>query len=237
MNIYIYQSNEQYFNELKDICIRFLIKNDIDAEIISYSEKADNLNENISVFLIENNDMIKQAAGKIYNVNNFNYIVITSDNFSSIHSEVFPCVRPSGFIIRPFEYSNAEKILISIFDNFNDMENKKNQIFNFKVHSQEFRLPFSSILYFESSNKKIKIRTASQEFETYLSLEKIENIMPSDFIRIHKGFIINISKVCSIDYKNMLVSLENGSFVPVSRSLKNALKEKVSENGSKLCSG
>ena len=52
--------------------------------------------------------------------------------------------------------------------------------------------------------------------------------MPSDFIRIHKGFIINISKVCSIDYKNMLVSLENGSFVPVSRSLKNALKENPS---------
>ena len=237
MNIYIYQNNEQYFNELKDICIKFLIKNDIDAEIISYSEKDDNLNENTSVFLIENNDMIKQVAGKIYDVNNFNYIVITSDDFSSICSEIFPCVRPSGFIIRPFEYNNTEKILKSIFENFNDIIGRKNQIFKFKIHSQEFRLPFSSILYFESSNKKIKIRTASQEFETYLSLEKIENIMPSDFIRIHKGFIINISKVSSIDYKNMLVSMENGSLVPLSRSLKNALKEKVNENGSKLYSG
>ena len=229
MNIYIYQNNKQDFKYLKDICIKFLIQSNIEAEIISYSENPENLSENISVFLLEYDETIKNIAKIIYSANHFNYIIITTSNFSSIDCDVFPCVRPSGFIIRPFSYVHTENILRGVFDNLKEISNNNIKIFNFKIHSQEFHLPFNSILYFESCNKKIKIRTASQEFEIYLSLEKIESIMPDDFIRIHKGFIVNLNRICSIDYKNMLVNLENGSAVPVSRNFKSILREKYSE--------
>lgn len=229
MNIYIYQNNKQDFKYLKDVCIKFLIQSNIEAEIISCSENPENLSENISVFLLEYDETIKNTAKIIYSANNFNYIIITANNFLSINCDIFPFVRPSGFIIRPFSYAHAEIMLKGVFDNLKEISNNNAGIFNFKIHSQEFHLPFSSILYFESCNKKIKVRTISQEFEIYLSLEKIESIMPDDFTRIHKGFIVNMNRICSIDYKNMLVNLEDGYAVPVSRNFKNLLKEKYNE--------
>lgn len=235
MNIYIHQNNENDFSVLKDICFKFLLKKNIEAEISAYSAiKNSSAPENTGIFLIEYDENIKSSAKHIYSANYSHYIVIVTDSIGGIGSDIFPSVRPSGFIMKPFERDAVENILKEIYSNFSEINQPKDVIFSFKIRSQEFRIPFSSILYFESSNKKIKIRTAAQEFETYLTLDKVESIMPDNFTRVHKGFIVNTDIIDSIDYKNMTVILKCGSMIPVSRNFKGSLKEKVSE-GSKRC--
>jgi DNA-binding LytR/AlgR family response regulator len=58
------------------------------------------------------------------------------------------------------------------------------------------RLLLSDILFIEGLGNYVKIHLINQQIVTYQSLTYFEKLLPeSMFIRIHKSFIISISKI------------------------------------------
>ena len=107
-------------------------------------------------------------------------------------------------------------------------------MFSLKIRSQEYVLPQSKILFFESRNKKIVLRTSTQEIEFYDTLEHLQSVLNKDFIRIHKSFLVNISLVTMVHFSNMMVHFNGGVFVPVSRTYIAVLSEKWKQRKEKL---
>lgn len=65
------------------------------------------------------------------------------------------------------------------------------------------------IIYIESQLKKTKIKTISEEIIVSSStLLSFEERLPSDFIRCHKGFIVNTSYIWKIDKTERLIHLQ-----------------------------
>lgn len=232
MDVYIYDTNYETVKALKEMCFSFFMKENIDAEVIgSFTDQeafcelfqGSNL---LSLFFIER---YKNEAliHKIRKSNIANYVVLLLQNIGELLEGMNPSARPSGYMIKPAEMRQLELLVHGILIDYRSTSKAK-EVFWFKNKAREYTLPCEQILFFESRNKKIVVRTLVQEFEFYSSLETVENDVPKSFLRIHKSFLVNTEKIIGVDYSNMTVEFEDGTLVFVSRTYKPILQEHMS---------
>ncbi|MDB3084254.1 LytTR family transcriptional regulator [Clostridioides difficile] len=97
------------------------------------------------------------------------------------------------------------------------------------------RIPFSEIIYFETSTSqhKIKLITFKQNFEFYKTLKEISELH-KNFIRIHKSFVINKKNISSLDLKEKNIKMINGDICPISNKYSNIIKNYILEEGTSI---
>lgn len=95
-----------------------------------------------------------------------------------------------------------------------------------KSNSKFFRVNFATICYIEGMKDYLKIHTAENTLITHQTMTEMEKLLPAgQFIRIHKSYIIAISRIRAI-YGN---SVEVGSTtIPIGISYKERVMELVS---------
>ena len=82
------------------------------------------------------------------------------------------------------------------------------------------KIKYDDILYFETAKKRfIALRTKNMYIEFSGTLKDIESRLDNRFIRCHKSYIINKSKVKSIDKKQRIITMDGGNKCYVSLSL------------------
>lgn len=87
------------------------------------------------------------------------------------------------------------------------------------------KIMISEILWLESRGDYVKINTRDKQYIIHSTLKKMEENLPSaDFARIHRGFLIPVSK---IDYIEDGVAFVMGNPLPVSETYKNDLLKKL----------
>lgn len=65
---------------------------------------------------------------------------------------------------------------------------------------KKMRVQFTDVLFVEALQKYIRIHTVNKRIITLLSLSKIHELLPSSqFVRIHRSFIVNIERIDSIE--------------------------------------
>lgn len=111
--------------------------------------------------------------------------------------------------------------------------NSRNLKFTFYKGDTEYFLFLNNILFFETTGNCICAHTKEDVFETKYRLYELENILPSNFLRISKSTIININHVYSIE-KNITSSSvvkfnESYKQVFVSRMYFKILKRRMEE--------
>lgn len=94
------------------------------------------------------------------------------------------------------------------------------------------RIPFSDIIYFETSNSqhKVKLITCKQDFEFYKTLKEISELH-KDFLRVHKSFVVNKHHILSLDLKEKSIKMTNGYRCPISNKYSNKIKKYMFEEG------
>ena len=83
------------------------------------------------------------------------------------------------------------------------------------------------IQYFESLQKKIWIYRNENQYKTSITLKELQTRLPSNFVRIHRSYIVNLKYISRIskDYSsNYIIFLKNGVELPVSQSYVHNLK-------------
>ncbi len=87
------------------------------------------------------------------------------------------------------------------------------------------RVPLADILWLEALENYVVIHTAKDKFVVYATLKSIESKLPTeDFFKIHRSFLVNLDKVDGYEDGYVYVL---GKPLPVSRSAKEALKERL----------
>ncbi len=64
-----------------------------------------------------------------------------------------------------------------------------------KADKKNYKIKFSEILFIESLDNYIKVHTTDFSIICYESLTAIEKELSEDFIRIHRSYIINLTKI------------------------------------------
>ena len=92
-----------------------------------------------------------------------------------------------------------------------------------KTESRLERVVFSEILFVEAMENYVIIHTPSQKIITMMTMKGMEEVLPgSDFLRVHKSFIVNHRHISSIEGNE----IKTGSTkIPISRKNKSQVMD------------
>ncbi len=103
-----------------------------------------------------------------------------------------------------------------------DPENKEDSEDRFlvvRVDKKNIRLPLSDILYIESQRENVKIVTVLKTIRASYKISSLaEKLRPEGFIRIHRSFLVSVSKIESWTASEIEVS---DATLPIGRTYKN----------------
>ena len=140
------------------------------------------------------------------------------------------------YLVKPFPFERFLKAANKARDFF-ELKNRQRGTDTLKSGADYFfvkcdyryeKIHFKDILYIEGMENYIVIWTAAQKYMTLLRMKTIEEMLPtSDFMRIHKSFIVSTPAITSIDGNNVVIA---GKRLPISREMKTKIMEKVIKN-------
>ena len=91
------------------------------------------------------------------------------------------------------------------------------------IQKKKVKISFSDIVYIESQREYIRIVTTGEEYLSKMSTQDIESILPAhQFRRIHRSFIVSISKIDSYTADRVEV---NGTPIPIGRGYRDTLED------------
>jgi two-component system, LytTR family, response regulator len=132
----------------------------------------------------------------------------------------------TDYLLKPIEF---ERFLIAVNkvktaqrdQRPNDSQETKDFIF-LNMQKKKVKILFSEILYIESQREYIKITTTKKEYLSKMSTQEMEALLPAHlFKRVHRSFIVSISKIDSYSSEEVEV---NGISIPVGRCYKDTLE-------------
>ena len=128
-------------------------------------------------------------------------------------------VNALRYLVKPVDMNKLSEVLKYI----QDKKNNSRQIM-IKQEGEDIVIDISDVIYIESLDKNVRIVTSKSEYITRYNISDYEEeLKNSGFLRIHRGYLISLSKVKKI-VKNDVV-MDGDISLPVSRSNIKALKD------------
>lgn len=142
---------------------------------------------------------------------------------------VHPDILPFALLWRPLaDPENEYALFRALSHTHSAAEGPSEACFIIKNRTESWRIPYSEIYYFEARDKKIFLRTAEQELPFYETMSRLEKSLPDYFLRCHKGYLVNQKHIERVDWTNRIIQIRQKICVPLSRSYRNGIKEKMS---------
>lgn len=215
-----------------DACFNYCFQKNYDVEVYGFNDvsEADDYITKQSMKLacmLACGSPVDELIGSIREQNPSNYVVLIAHNITEIVKYTTPVVRPAGCLIKPVKAEDVHNVIDSIAADLKENEDRDQGIFQFKIRSREYYVDCSQIIMFEAVSKKIVLYTAVQEYEFYDSITNIMNQLPESFFRCQKSYIVNLAMVRQVDYKEMLISLEDNLCAGLSRNVKNEFAHRM----------
>jgi DNA-binding LytR/AlgR family response regulator len=120
--------------------------------------------------------------------------------------------RPMDFLIKPLSFS-------SVFDSIRILKRlliKNSAYFEYQAGYSLYKIPFSEILYFENSKRKINILTVQGKSSFYGNMEQTAWLCKAHpFSQIHKSYLVNGDYIVKYEYNQ--VTLSDGTILPISQ--------------------
>ena len=133
----------------------------------------------------------------------------------------------TDYLLKPFEFERflvaVTKIKTAQAEKHKSKEEPeaKDHLF-LNVQKKKVKILFPEILYVESQREYIKIVTTKKEYISKMSTHEIESLLPANlFMRIHRSFIVSVSKIDS--YTAEMVEV-NGISIPIGRGYRDIIE-------------
>ena len=135
---------------------------------------------------------------------------------------------PNGVLFYPLNENELITTLNYLDNQINDQISKlSKQSFKIKLHGEILNFTTDELYFFESKGNKISMKTSGQVIEFYSNFEEVLKHLPNNFVRCHKGFIVNLDKVSSISLSKNYITLSDSSNIQISRTYKETLKQLI----------
>lgn len=165
-----------------------------------------------------------EVASKVRERNKDTYFIFTTAHLE--YAMMAYKFKTFDYLAKPVTSDRIEETIIRLFDDINGIPKKFLKIDNKKTIIDE-----NEILYIKRDGMKLVFHTKSRDYETYSSFNKVKNILPDNFIRTHKSYIVNINNIVNLDPVSNLIYFYDNSTCDIGPKYKNYLIEEVKKNG------
>lgn len=164
-------------------------------------------------------DVLKETVAK-----SFHTIIISANKYEALTAFEYGVL---DFVPKPF---NMERLAIA----FNrvlkkeEIAEEKLEFLAVKKRSGTQLISIKDVLYIKGSGMYSELNLTTQEKELHdKSLEKLSQLLPKTFIRIHKSYLVKISEIKELIAQSgsrYSAELKNGEILPVGRTRYKELK-------------
>ena len=143
--------------------------------------------------------------------------------------------QPFGFIVKPFKTTDLyASIELSIYNHNKQLEQSqisndsyKTSEFFIRINNKMIKIDIYDILFIEALKDYVIIYTSNETHRFISSMKEMElKLKGSIFVRVHRSFIINLSKIETIEQLN--IRLQNfKKNIPIGRSYKEDFFKKI----------
>ena len=222
MRIAICDDEERYRIELKTILNKLLINADLnidtfdDGNILADAFAAspyDLVFLDIEMPAVDGITLAKKIRSRSENV----FIVfLTSHIEYALEGYEVNALR---YLTKPVDIEKLKEVIRYV----QEKQGSSRQII-IKEDGEEILIDINDVIYMESMNQNVRIVTAKGEHVIRYNIGDFEEQLKNDgFFRIHRGYLISLSKVKKLSGNDVI--LDGGETLPVSRSNVKPLKE------------
>lgn len=159
-------------------------------------------------------------------------LMIITDSSISPMEYLNPRIRANSLLLRPYSKETERQTICEFLRDFYRRKDVADTGKYLQVESRQGnkQIPFSQIYYIEVCEKKLYVRLKNHEYSQYGTLDKIQQLLPKNFLRCHRSYICNMNFVEKIRLSENTLYLECGVTVPLSRTYKSVIRDYFSED-------
>lgn len=140
---------------------------------------------------------------------------------------------PYGYIVKPYGMKDINagiEIAIANHQNVQSLKEEEGSIFQqsnlfAKVNSRLVRIDPDDIMFVEAKGDYVLFKTKERGYIVHSTIKNIEEKLDGNqFVRVHRSYIVNISKIVDIEDNNLLI---DSLVIPISRNQKPFLMSKL----------
>lgn len=124
------------------------------------------------------------------------------------------------YIAKPLTSERFQETILRLYEDVADNNPKYLRLDNNKTI-----IPENAIKYIQKDGMKLVFTTDTRTYEVYNSFNKIESMLPKQFIRCHKSYIVNLDKINNIDFTTNIISFDDNEKCYIGPKYKNNFKE------------
>lgn len=154
-------------------------------------------------------------------------LILVADQTVPPVSYIRPTILPTALLWRPVDSNSISKTLwevIAVLPDDGRKEDDKEQQFALELRGVRQQFSYKDILFFESREKRLCVHLQRREIPFPGTLENLSQTLPEEFIRVHKSYIVNRTRISQVQFGQNLITLDNGMMLPISRSYKADVK-------------
>ncbi len=147
-------------------------------------------------------------------------------------------LNPSAYLLKPFNhddlYTSIELALYNFYESHNavnvpDINHVVAKDFIFiKIKSSFHKVKFTEIIYAKSDHVYMEIYTVKNKCHLYrATVKEMISILPTNFIQIHRSFIINLDFIESVSETQAIIK---GKSLPISRNYRKKVLKAIITN-------
>ncbi len=157
-------------------------------------------------------------------------IFLVAESSISPMQYMTPKIRASSLLLRPFSRNQARQAMREYLLACH-RKNLKESGAAIWIENREGKIavPYADILFVEVRKKKLYVRTRDRQYVKYDSLENLVQKMPKHFFRCHRSFVVNLDYFVEVRFSENLIYLDYEITVPLSRTYRADLKERLYE--------
>lgn len=232
LNFAICDDNTNLLNKFSIILNDIFLKHDYDAKIgiatsdvnllldYIYENKVDALILDINLKSDKNG---LEIASKVRESNKDTYFIFTTAHLE--YAMLAYKFKTFDYLPKPITYDRLEETIVRLFNDINGRPKRYIKIDNKKTIIDE-----SDVQYIKRDGMKLVIHTKTRDYETYSSFNKIMQALPSNFVRAHKSFIVNIDNIENLDSIGNIIYFNNNSTCEIGPKFKKSLMEEFNKN-------
>ncbi len=153
--------------------------------------------------------------------------VIIYDGSVSPEEMVVPDIRPLSLMRKPFGEGTVRHVMGDLCLYL--MREKDRDCFSHRFICQDktrrLVVPYSSIYYFETRNKRIVMVTSGGEYEFYDTFSRMEAGLPEGFVRCHRSYIVNLAYLTGVDFAHFQMELDHRINIPISKKYRKQVEK------------
>ena len=159
-----------------------------------------------------------EIAEKVRKVDKSIYIIFVTGHFE--FGMVAYKYKTFDFLQKPLTKERFEETILRLYSDIFGDKSKYIRLDNDKTVIKE-----NSIRFIKKEGMKVIFHTDTRDYETYSSFNKISDMLPYNFVRCHKSYIVNMAKITDIDMTENSISFTKNDKCYIGPKYKNDFME------------